>query len=84
MTLPGLNPKTQNEIVEQELQLTTNEITETIKLPGISTLHMKPTEEIALVLTNLLKSRSNIKSITYVIGSHIELTCVNNGFNSTR
>jgi hypothetical protein len=84
MPLPGLNTKTQNELVEQELQASTSEVTEVVRLPGIATLHTKPSDEIGAVLANLIKSKSGIKSMKFVVGSHIELTFDANPFNQIR
>jgi predicted transcriptional regulator len=84
MPLSGLSAKTQNELVEQELQTNTKDVTETVRLPGIATLHTRPSEEIAVVLTNLIKSRSGIKALKFVVGSHIELTFDANPMNQIR
>lgn len=82
--LPGLKAKSQNEVIEQELQASVKEFTEMVKLPGIDKLHTKPSDEIGLVLANLVKSRPGIKVIKFVIGSHIEITYDDNPFNQIR
>jgi hypothetical protein len=84
MPLPGLNMKTQNEVVEQELQSTTKEFTEIVKLPGIDKLHTKPFDEIGLVLANLIKSKAGITALKFVVGSHIEITFDANPMNQIR
>jgi hypothetical protein len=48
--------------------------TEKIHVPGIKTLHLKPTEEVAAVLANIIKSRNAVKAITYNVGDSIEVT----------
>jgi hypothetical protein len=48
--------------------------TERIVLPGIETLHLKPADEVAQALTNVLKSRAHITSIRYQVGAYIEIT----------
>lgn len=84
MPLPGLTPKNQTEVLEQALNNTDNMITEVVKLPGIATLHTRPTDEIATVLANLLKSKATMVSMNFVIGSHIEITYNGNPFNQVR
>ena len=68
--------KTQADLVEEELGSRPQENTVTLTIPGIKTLHQKPTAEIAEVLANVLRSRSGITKIEYVLGSHIKLTVV--------
>ena len=71
-------PQTQNDIVKEKLggreSAVRHEITERVVLPGIETLHLKSSDEIAKTLTNLIKSKQGIKVLSYVVGSHIELT----------
>ena len=45
-----------------------------IVVPGIHSLHTKSTEEIAEVLSNVIRSQTNVVEIKYVIGKYIELT----------
>lgn len=71
---PVLKPKTQNDILQNELAETPSQITERLNLPGIDKLHQQPFEDIGLVLANVLKSRGNIVSFKYVVGSHVEIT----------
>jgi hypothetical protein len=74
MSLPGIIARNQSELVQQKMEsVESSEQTEILKLPGVTTLHLKSHAEIAAVLTNLLKSRSNITSIKYVLGSHFEI-----------
>jgi hypothetical protein len=71
-------PKTQEQLVRQKMGGKDlgafNIITERLYPPGIETLHHQSTDEIARTLTNIIKSRSSVRAITYVLGSHIELT----------
>jgi hypothetical protein len=50
-------------------------VTDKIVVPGIQLLHEKPTLEVAEVIATILKSRQNIVKLTYVLGSHFEVTC---------
>lgn len=84
MALPGIKPKTQTEKVNLELSQVPTTITERLKLPGIETLHARPVEEIAAVLTNVLKSRPGIEEIKLVVGSHIEIKYAANPLNQLR
>lgn len=84
MAIPGLNPKTQNDLVEQQLSNIPKEVTEVLKFPGVETLHTKSKEDIAAVLANLLKSRNNVTKLTFVVGSHLEITFESNPFNQIR
>lgn len=84
MSLPGITPRTQSEVVEEALNNSQKVHVETLKLPGITTLHTKPTDEVAAVLANLLKSRTGIISLKFVVGSHVELTYNDNPFNQVR
>ena len=61
--------KTQSDIVAATLLGEETEVKEKIKLPDLDKLHLKPKDEIAEVLVNLLKSRRNITSIHWDIGS---------------
>lgn len=71
-------PTTQEGIVKQNLKgeqfKVKTDITERISVPGLDSLHLRPIEEIGRVLANVIKSRQSVRSITYVIGSHIEIT----------
>lgn len=70
-------PKNQNDIMNKDsvdAPRVETPRTEIFKVPGVETLHTKPVEEIGNVIANVLRSRSNIKSITYEIGKHFELT----------
>jgi len=79
MPLPGITPKTQSDLVDQNMK----DVTDILKLPGIEALHTKPVEEIAAVLANLLKSRVGITSLKFVVGSHVEVTVAANPFNQS-
>jgi hypothetical protein len=65
----------QTEVVRKAIETERREeVKEKIKLPGIETLHTKSMEDIAEVLTNVIKSKTNIKEMRWVLGSYIELT----------
>lgn len=66
--------KTQADIVSESMGIAPAETVERIHLPGINALHVKTKEEIAEALSNVLKSRNNIKALRYVVGEYIELT----------
>ncbi len=66
---PGMTPRTQSDLLPEE----ETEITDTIKVPGIATLHGKSPDEIAAVLTNVVRSQANLISFKWVIGSHMEV-----------
>lgn len=68
-------PKTQADIVaEYHNKGTLPEIkTESIRLPGLETLHTKSLQEVAEIITNVLKSRSNLVGIKWMFGSSMEL-----------
>ena len=66
--------KTQKDLVEEEEFFTSKTVTRKLELPGIKSLHLKTTEEIAEILTNLIKSQSGLKEFKYVIGEYVEVT----------
>ena len=66
--------KTQEDIVLNDSPYTPEQTTTRIAVPGIQSLHTKPTEQIAEVLSNVLRSHSNVVEIKYVLGKYIELT----------
>ena len=66
--------KTQEDIVIDDSPYTPEQNTVKISVPGIQSLHTKSTEEIAEVLSNVIKSQSNVVEIKYVLGKYIELT----------
>jgi hypothetical protein len=84
MPLPGVKAKNLNDLVNQAVQDSEKIVTDRIELPGIKQLHTKSKEEIAAVLTNFLLSRSNVKELKFVIGSHIEVTYDANPMNQVR
>lgn len=50
-------------------------VTDKLRLPGVSKLHERPTAEIAEALTTALKSRRNVKKISWTLGEdYIEVT----------
>lgn len=72
-----LIPINQDQIVKQKLNMDfkiRHELTEKLAIPGIENLHLKSAKEIAEVLANVIKSRVGIKSFTYVVGQHLEIT----------
>lgn len=48
--------------------------TERVYIPGIETMHLKPIEEVAGVIANLIKSRANLTVLTFHVGKFIEIT----------
>lgn len=65
---------TQDDHVKQDQGFQPEQTTEKVVVPGIQTLHDKPTTEIAEVIANVLRSRPNIVKMTYVVGEYFELT----------
>tara|TARA_Y100000310_G_scaffold342270_1_gene444785 strand:- start:2033 stop:2221 length:189 start_codon:yes stop_codon:yes gene_type:complete len=53
---------------------TPEQTTVKVAVPGIQSLHTRSTEEIAEVLSNVMKSQSNVIEVRYVLGKYIELT----------
>lgn len=66
--------RSQGDIVANDSPYTPEQTTTKIAVPGIRSLHTRPTEEIAEVLSNVLRSKSNVVEIRYVLGEYIELT----------
>lgn len=48
-----------------------------LALPGIESLHQKPTTDVAAALANVLKSRPGIVELRWKIGNVIELVVEN-------
>lgn len=84
MAIPGVGASTQQEAVDRDLASQNKQQVETLRLPGIETLHTKSADEIAAVLTNVIKSRSGITKLVYVVGEGIEITYDGNPFNQLR
>jgi hypothetical protein len=68
---------TQADIVKTDQGYVPKTLSEKIKIPGIENLHEKPTDEIAEVLATVLRSRSNVQEVRYVLGEYIELVTLN-------
>lgn len=72
--------KTQKDTMEEFLAEHTSageEVTDEVKFPGASKLHQQPRAEIAQVLTNMLKTRSNITKLEWVLGEdHIKISYI--------
>lgn len=66
--------KTQEDLVVNSVPYSPEQTTVKVAVPGIQLLHTKSTEEIAEVLSNVIRSRSNVVEIKYVLGEYIELT----------
>lgn len=47
--------------------------TEYIRLPGLDVLHKKTKEEVAEIITNVLKSQANIVGMKWMFGTSMEL-----------
>ena len=69
-----LRKQNQADIVVADGGIAPDTITEKIRIPGIETLHEKEADEIAEVLSIVLRSRAHIKELRYIVGEHIELT----------
>lgn len=74
-----MHQKTQQDIVnqmkmEEETTLGEQQFKRKVAVPGIQTLHQKSADEIAEVLTNVLRSQPDITEIRWVVGEFIELT----------
>lgn len=50
------------------------DVTEKLRIPGIEELHRRPFDEQAEVLANVLKCRTNVSEIRWVIGKYIEVS----------
>ena len=68
------NAINQTDLLKEQLQSQNQEFTEKLKVPGIETLHQRPAAEIGAVLANIIKSRAGVTSLSYVMGSHVEIT----------
>lgn len=66
--------KTQQDLVNEEFFAQPRNTRESLKLPGITTLHQKSKEEIAETLAMVLKSRTNIVGLNWIVGKEIVLT----------
>ena len=68
-----MKKRTQADHVEEDKIQNYQPLINRLKLPGIANLHTKPSEDIALVLTNVFRSQPNIKELRWVVGEYIEL-----------
>lgn len=84
MSLPGLTANSQQEEIENELASRQKVVKEKLRLPGIEKLHLKSKEDIGAILANVIKSRSGVVSIKFVIGEYIELEYDSNPMNQLR
>lgn len=66
-------PKNQQELVQQQMGVKAEVLKDNVVVPGIETLHTRDASDIAETLAVVLRSRPNIVSLKYVVGSHIEL-----------
>lgn len=69
-----MRTNTQEDIVKKDKGFIPKTLTQQVRIPGIETLHEKPTDEIAEALALVLRSRSNVIAVKYVLGEYIELT----------
>lgn len=69
-------PANQNELVQQYMREEGmgTPVTEQLRVPGVETLHLMPREDIADVFVNVLKSRSGITEVKWVVGKYFEIT----------
>jgi len=65
--------KNQAELVEQKLGVRAEIEKDNVVVPGIKTLHTRSVEDIAETLAVVLRSRPNIVSFKFVVGSHVEV-----------
>ncbi|MAG39527.1 hypothetical protein CMI41_00985 [Candidatus Pacearchaeota archaeon] len=65
--------KTQQDLVKDDTSYPPEQTTIKVAVPGIKNLHLKSSEEIALTLSNIMRSQSNVTEIRYVLGQYIEL-----------
>jgi hypothetical protein len=65
---------TQDDHVKEDLGFQPETVTDKVVVPGIQNLHDQSTVEVAEVIANVLRSRPNITKLTYVVGSHFEIT----------
>lgn len=84
MSIPGLGANSQQEALANSLSTQDKTQKETLRLPGIETLHEKSTEEIASVLANVIKSRAGIVALTYKVGEGIEVVYDGNPYDQFR
>jgi len=68
--------KTQEDIVSASLEPTPEQTTVKVAVPGIQSLHTRPVQEIAEVLSNVMRSEPNVIEVKYVLGKYIELTTI--------
>jgi hypothetical protein len=71
-----MRQNTQEDIVRDQKGYVPETITERVTIPGIETLHERPSDEIAEALAIIIRSRNNITAIRYELGKFIELTLV--------
>ncbi len=67
----------QGDLVRQSMGYQPEHIVESVGVPGVENLHEYSKEEIADVLTNILKARANEVSIKYTVGKGVEVTTLN-------
>jgi hypothetical protein len=68
------NATNQTQLMNDKLMTQNMSVTEKLRLPGIETLHERSAADIGSALANVIKSRSGIISLNFVVGSHIEIT----------
>jgi hypothetical protein len=68
------NNETQADLVGKAIGYQAEESTHKVLIPGIDSLHTKPTSTIAETLALILKSEANVVEIRYRVGKFIELT----------
>lgn len=72
-----LQPKTQGDIVKQDMGVQPEEIRTKVNVPDVKKLHTLPSADIAEVLTMVLKSQANIVEVKYRVGEFIEVSVRN-------
>lgn len=63
----------QTDIVREASAQEERVVREKLLLPGIKELHTRPIVDIAEVLANTLKARTNVSEVHWVLGKYIEL-----------
>ena len=69
-----LEPKNQEEIVKNDLLKEPQLIKDRLDLPGLKEMHKGSVNDLAQIIAMVLKSRSNIVKLEYVVGDYIEIT----------
>lgn len=70
-----MDQQTQADLVAREDAYEAKTVVEKVEFPGVTAMkELKSTEEVASLLALLLKARTNVVEMKYVVGSHVEFT----------